>query len=129
VNIAFLLGRIVLGGYFLKAGINHFTGLSMLAGYTKAKGVPAPEVAVLGTGVLLMLGGASLVLGAWPVIGIGLLAVFLAGVTPMINNFWTLTDPAQRMGERINFEKNLALLGALLMLLMIPRPWWFSIGG
>jgi hypothetical protein len=28
-----------------------------------------------------------------------------------------------RMGERINFYKNLGLMGAILMLLAIPLPW------
>ena len=28
-----------------------------------------------------------------------------------------------RINQRVNFQKNLALLGAALMMLMIPRPW------
>jgi hypothetical protein len=33
----------------------------------------------------------------------------------------------QRMNQRVNFQKNLALLGAALMMLMIPRPWMVGI--
>jgi len=33
-----------------------------------------------------------------------------------------------KMGDRINFMKNMALIGALLMFLAIPMPWAYSIG-
>jgi hypothetical protein len=32
----------------------------------------------------------------------------------------------QQINQRVNFQKNLALMGAALMLLAIPRPWPFS---
>ncbi len=127
MDILFLIGRIIFGGYFLNAGIHHFTDLSNMSGYAKAKGTPAPAVAVGGTGLILILGGASLLLGYQPVVGIVLLAIFLLGVSFQIHAFWKVADPQQKMGEMINFMKNLALLGALLMFLAIPRPWPFSL--
>ena len=39
----FVLGRILYGGYFVKAGLNHFQSLAMLSGYAGMKGVPAPK--------------------------------------------------------------------------------------
>lgn len=71
-------------------GINHFRNLEMLAGYARSKSTPAPEVAVAGTGVLLLLGGLSTVLGAYPVIGVILLVIFLLGVSIKIHNFWAV---------------------------------------
>jgi uncharacterized membrane protein YphA (DoxX/SURF4 family) len=62
VDIAFLIGRIIAGGYFIMGGFNHFNNLEMMTGYAKSKGTPAPTVAVTGTGVLLLLGGVSLLL-------------------------------------------------------------------
>lgn len=41
---------------------------------------------------------------------------------------WKVADPQQRMGEQVNFSKNIALLGSLLMFLAIPRPWPMSLG-
>jgi len=32
------------------------------------------------------------------------------------------------MGEMINFPKNIAILGLLLMTLAVPRPWPMSLG-
>ncbi len=127
IPIALLIGRIIAGGYFLLGAFNHFANLKTMAGYAKSKGTPAAEIAVGGTGVLLLLGGASLVLGFHPSIGAILLIVFLLGVSFKMHNFWAFKDPGARMMERINFTKNMALIGFVLMTLAIPRPWPFSI--
>jgi hypothetical protein len=34
----------------------------------------------------------------------------------MMHAFWKVTDPMHKMSETINFTKNLALIGALLMM-------------
>lgn len=128
-NILFLIGRIIVGGYFLMAAFNHFTNTGMMAGYAQSKGTPAPKLAVMGTGVLLLLGGASFLLGYHPTIGTILLVIFLLGVTLKIHNFWTISDPMARMNEQVHFGKNVAMIGFLLMTLMIYRPWPMSLGG
>jgi putative oxidoreductase len=123
----FLLGRILLGGYFLMNAYNHFKNVESLTGYAQSKGVGQPKMAVLGTGVLLLVGGAGIVLGifvAWAVLA---LVIFLAGVTFKMHQYWKITDPMQKMAEQVNFMKNLALLGAVIMLLAIPTPWVASL--
>jgi putative oxidoreductase len=87
-----------------------------------AGAVPAPEIAVLGSGLLLLVAGATIVLGLSPKVGIACAALFLVGVTPMMHNFWAV-PPEQQMGEKVNFTKNFALLGSTLMLVAIPEPW------
>jgi putative oxidoreductase len=128
INIAFLIGRIIAGGFFLTSGINHFAKLSMMAGYAKSKGTPASEIAVGGTGALLILGGASLLVGYHPTIGATLLVICLLGFSYRIHNYWAIQDPQAKQVEQVNFMKNMALLGLLLMTLMIPRPWPISLG-
>ena len=128
-NILFLIGRIIVGGYFLMAAFNHFTNTGMMAGYAQSKGTPAPKLAVMGTGVLLLLGGASFLLGYHPTIGTMLLVIFLLGVTFRIHAFWLVSDPMARMNEQVHFGKNIAMIGFLLMTLMIYRPWPLSLGG
>jgi putative oxidoreductase len=127
-NLAFLVGRILIGGFFLISGFNHFARIKMMAGYAKMKGTPAPELAVGGSGLLLLLGGASLLLGFYPTIGVILLVIFLVPASFMIHNFWAIQDPQAKMGEMVNFEKNLAILGLLLMTLLIAQPWPLSLG-
>ena len=128
-NILFLIGRIIVAGFFLMNAVNHFTKSGMMAGYAQSKGTPAAKAAVLGTGVLLLLGGLSFLLGYHPTIGTGLLILFLLGVSFKIHAFWKITDPMARMNEQVNFGKNIAMIGFLLMTLMIYRPWPFSLGG
>jgi uncharacterized membrane protein YphA (DoxX/SURF4 family) len=126
-NIAFLIGRLIVGCFFLMNGFNHFAQLNMLTGYAKSKGIPAPKLAVGGSGVLLFLGGLSLLLGYHPTIGAALLVIFLLSVSFGIHNFWTIQDQQAKMGEMTHFLKNMAILGLLLMTLAIPRPWLMSL--
>ncbi len=124
--LLFVIGRVLLGGYFLQNGYNHFKNVSSMAGYAGSKGVPAPKVAVWFSGLLLIIGGASIILGAFTKIGIYSLVLFLIPVSFQMHAFWKETDPMQKMNQRVQFMKNLALLGALLMLLSFPTPWMNS---
>jgi len=128
MNVAFLIGRIIFGGYWLMASFNHFKNLNYMSEYAKAKGAPSPKLAVAGTGVILLLGGLSMLLGVYPVVGIILLIVFLLGVSFQMHAYWKVDDAQAKQGEMINFTKNMALVGALLMLLLLPHPWPVSLG-
>jgi hypothetical protein len=46
----------------------------------------------------------------------------------MIHSFWKLSDPQARMNDMVQFQKNIAILGLLLMSLLIPQPWPMSLG-
>ena len=126
-SITFILGRILLGGFFINSGINHFKGITMMSGYAQMKGVPMPKASVAFSGVLLLIGGLSILLGVYPTVGVVSLALFLIPVTYMMHAFWKVQDPMAKMGEMVNFMKNLALLGAALTLLAIPQPWAVSL--
>ena len=128
MTTAFLIGRIIFAGYWLMAGFNHFTHLEPMAGHAKAKGVPAHKLAVAGSGVTLVLGGLSMLLGVYPNVGIVLLIIFLLGASFAMHDFWNAKDPQAKQADLINFTKNMALVGALLMLLLLPRPWPMSLG-
>lgn len=122
-----LIGRIVFGGYFIYSGVGHFTKFGIMTQYVRMKGVPLPATALGITGLMLLIGGLSIVFGIYPFVGIVLLAAFLVPVSLMMHNFWKLEDPQLRMADKINFTKNMALLGAVLMLLAIPSPWPLSL--
>ena|SRR6516164_3782524 len=126
-SVGFLIGRVIIGSFFLMNGFNHFAQLNTMTAYVKTKGIPAPALAVGGSGVFLFLGGLSLLLGYHPALGAGLLVIFLLAASFSIHNFWTVQDQRAKMGEMINFLKNMAILGLLLMTLAIPRPWPMSL--
>ena len=119
----FFLGRILLGGYFIRSGIGHFQHLEGLTGYAQSKGVPMAKASVWVTGLMMLAGGLGILLGIYVQFSILLLVLFLLGTLVKMHRYWEASDPASRMNEDINFYKNLALIGSLLMLLAIPLPW------
>ena len=125
--VLLLIGRIIFGGYFIYSGYNHMANIQTMSGYAKFKGVPAPRLAVGGTGVMLVLGGASVLLGVVPVVGLLLLILFLVPTSLMMHDYWTIEDPDQRMGERVNFLKNVGLAGAALALMYGAAAWPLSL--
>jgi uncharacterized membrane protein YphA (DoxX/SURF4 family) len=78
----FLLGRIIFGGFFIYNGIHHLTNRKQISQYAAAKKVPMPEVAVTSTGVVLIVGGTSILLGIQPKVGAAAILGFLLGVSP-----------------------------------------------
>jgi len=127
MGIVFLIGRILFGGFFIMNGVNHFLQMKNMAAYSKSKGIPLPQAAVLATGALLVLGGLGIVLGMYIRFAVACLVLFLIPTTFMMHQYWKIQDPMARMGDQIHFMKNMALLGAALMLLAISTPWVFSL--
>lgn len=126
-DIIFLIGRILFGGFFVINGINHFRHSAMLAGYAASKKVPMPKLAVYLTGLLILLGGLGVVFGVavdWALTFIG---IFLVGVSLQMHRYWTVSEPNQRSMERVQFQKNMALLGATLMMFSILVPWAYHL--
>jgi putative oxidoreductase len=122
-----LLGRLLFGGLFVWAAARHAMDASAVAAVAAAHSVPYPEVAVLVATLVLALGGASVLLGLMPRVGLGLIALFLIASTPIMHAFWTAADPAARSTELAMFMKNVALLGAAISMLAIPVSWPFSL--
>ena len=127
MKVPFLLGRLVFGGFFVYNGINHLKERKSLGQYAEAKKVPMAEAVVASTGVVLIAGGTSILLGVKPKLGTAAIAGFLAGVSPVMHNFWSVQEPGQRMNEMINFSKNMALLGSALALMGVDEPWPVSV--
>ena len=127
MDYTFLLGRILFGGFFVMSGVRHFRNLTAMAGYAASKKVPMPKFSVGFSGLLLLLGGLGVLLGVYVPYAMALLVIFLVPTTFIMHAYWADTDPGMKMGNRVNFYKNLALLGAVLMMYMIPTPWVFSL--
>ena len=108
-------GRVLVSVFFLMSAYNHLVNTAMLAGYAQSKGVPMAAISTRVTG-LMMLAGALLVLTGWhATYGAALLILFLVPTAFMMHNFWAVADPMAKMGERINFWKNITIAGALLL--------------
>ncbi|WP_320668584.1 DoxX family protein [Patulibacter defluvii] len=116
MDIVFLVGRVLLAAIFLLSAIGHFTQADGMAQYAQSKGVPAAKAGVVGSGVIALLAAISLIFGIWTDLGALLLVVFLIPVSVMMHAFWKVDEPQAKQGEQINFNKNLALVGAALIL-------------
>jgi uncharacterized membrane protein YphA (DoxX/SURF4 family) len=127
-----LIGRLVFSFSFIYSGFNHLTKLSMYSQYAGASGVPAPTVAVAVTGLMLLGGGLSILLGVQPRLGALLLIVFLVPTSFMMHRFWGLNDPMMAANQAANFWKNIALAGAATMIYglatLYPMRWPYSLG-
>ena len=126
-EILFLIGRLLFGGLFVYNGVNHFKNYAAIRGYCAYKRVPMPGASATISGVWLLVAGSSVIVGFRPEIALVLIILFLLGVTPVMHDFWNVSDANQRVGEMINFTKNAALMGAALMMLSLPRPWAYSL--
>ena len=127
MDTAFLIGRILFGGYFIISGLNHFMKAAPLSDYARSKNVSSPKVAIFITCVMMLLGGLGILLGTFIAASVILLVVFLVVVAFVIHDFWDVKDEQMRMMEKINFMKNIALAGAALTMLAIPEPWYASL--
>ena len=123
-----LIGRILFGGYFLMMGMNHFVKFEMMKGYAKSKGVPAAGLGTVVTGLMLVLGGLSVLLGAYMQIGLWLLIIFLIPTAFKMHAFWKEQDPQAKMMEMMNFMRNFALAGAAAMMFALSQPMMWSLG-
>ncbi len=115
--ILFWIGRVIFGAYFLLNGVNHFLHLTEMAEFTETKKVPFPKIAVALSGILLIIGGLGILAGTFLQFTVLALVLFLLPTTIIMHNFWSIEDPKQRSMEITQFTKNLALLGAVLLLL------------
>ncbi|WP_309085232.1 DoxX family protein [Chelativorans sp.] len=113
----FVLGRFLLGGAFVYAGLRNLTNIplsSILAG----RGVPLPRFALLLGIALQVVCGVLVVIGSWAVIGAAGLILFLVLATYLFHNFWDHHgyDRVSRINGVIS---NTALAGAFLLVIAV----------
>ena len=116
MNIVMIIGRVLFALIFLASGLNHFTKTQAMTGYAQFKKVPAAKASVLLSGLLLLLGGLSVVLGVYADLGALVLAVLLLAMALKMHDFWTQSDPQAKQTETIAFFKNVSMAGAALFL-------------
>lgn len=120
-----LLARLLIAVIFLISAVgNKIPQFHQTAEYMASEGVPNPKFALFGAIGLLLIGGLSVIAGAWTRFGSLFLFVFLAAATFYFHDFWTMTDPGARQLQAIQFMKNLAIGGGLLALMAFGGgPW------
>jgi putative oxidoreductase len=111
-----LIGRILIAAIFISSGIAKMTDPAGTIGYMKSAGIPSADVLVWVAAAAELLGGLAILFGFLTrVAAIGLL-VFLAIATVTMHAFWNFTGAEHQM-QLVNFMKNLAIGGGLVMLI------------
>jgi len=109
------IGRLLIVGLYLPAGISKVTGFAGTAGYFGSLGIPFPTAALVGTIVLEIVGAIAILVGFQTRLAALALAIFTVAATFLGHAFWTF--PAdQAFVQQLMFMKNVAVVGGLLVL-------------
>ena len=114
VRFMTVAGRVLLTLIFLFAAAGRVLDFAGTARDMASRGLPFPQV-LLAAAIAMEIGGALLVLAGFHArLGALLLILFLVPTTFVFHNFWASQGP-QRIADLLQFLKNLAILGGLLL--------------
>ena len=115
INVAALVGRILLALIFVIAGFGKISGFEGTVGYMASKGLPMPQVLLVLT-ILLELGGGLLLIIGWKVRWVTLaFFLWLIPTTLIFHKFWGI-EAAQVQDQMNHFLKNVSIMGGMLLL-------------
>ena len=118
-----LVGRLILAWFFLSQAIFYAGQWDATVQLMALKGIPVAPVLLTLSLIVIFLGGLSLVLGFQTRHGAVLLFGFTIVVSVAMHNFWMVQDRLVRTEEYDLFARNMAIAGALLLLVgMGPGP-------
>ncbi|HEY2441950.1 MAG TPA: DoxX family protein [Streptosporangiaceae bacterium] len=131
MNMLHAVARIALAWVFVRAGFDVFRDPSRAAATagpllstlrSQAPGpVPDDVTLVRANAAAQVAGGVALAVGVAPRLAAAVLIGSLVPTTYAGHPYWTLEDPAQRTGQRNHFNKNLGLLGGLILVVLSGR--------
>ena len=110
------IGRALYGGVLAYMAVDGFKNNEKRVEVAAEKGVPMPDLLVPFVTGMLFVANLGIVFWKLPRAAAGALVVFFLGTTPAIHDFWTMEGKA-RHDNKINFLKNLALLGGAITVL------------
>ncbi len=110
------IGRLLFSAIFIFSGVNHFIHVNQMVGAVQSAGIPAPRLAILGSGAIILVGGICVLLGIFARLSAVLLALFLLATAFTIHRFWGIADPQMAQDQMGHFMKNIAMAGGALIL-------------
>ena len=131
-GISVMVGRALLGLYFLLPGIQKFTASERMVAYMQSHEVPYAPYLLWFAGAVSIIGGLMLITGRHVKLVAYGFVVYVLMVNFMLHDFWTMTG--DNVGhETQNFVKNLAIAAGLLALAghatsrrISTENWWHS---
>ena len=111
------LAHILLSAIFIAGGADAFLKPGHRVDKVAGAGWPQPKQAVELNGLAMVVGGTMMGLGLAPKLAATLLLLCLMPTTVVGHAFWKEESEAARKGQITQFNKNLGLLGGLLLVL------------
>jgi putative oxidoreductase len=112
IPLAPLAGRILLSTIFVISGMMKFAAWQATADYMASKGMPLIPLLLPAAGILEIIGGAMVFIGAggrWAALA---LFLYLIPTTLTFHNFWAY-EGMEQQNQMFHFLKNLAVMGGL----------------
>jgi putative oxidoreductase len=93
--------------------------MEAMVSYAMLRGLPAPKASVILSGLVIVIGALSVLVGFRGKIGAWLVAAFLVGSAFSMHQYWNVPDVMLAQEQMANFFKNLIMAGAALMITQI----------
>jgi putative oxidoreductase len=114
-NTCLLLGRFLMGAYFVLPGLQKIFQYEVMTNYMLAQNVPATAILLPITILLQITLGLAIIVGFKGQISAFILAGLTLVISIYMHNFWAMEEGVQRVHEMQNFIKNMAIMSGLLM--------------
>jgi putative oxidoreductase len=116
-----LAARILFVPVFLSSGLfGHLgPGRQMLTQFSAARKIPSPAFLVPFSGLWIVVGSLSVLLGIYGDVGALMLTLFTVATALLMHPFWKESDEQAKMQEQVQFTKDLALAGGALGLFIV----------
>jgi putative oxidoreductase len=115
------VGRVLLSMIFILSGAGKLMQFAGTANMMAGKGIPLAKLALIISLLIEVGGGLALLTGFKVRVVAPIMALWLVPVTLVFHNFWAYQGQ-EAMNQQINFLKNLAIMGGLLVAAYTDRP-------
>jgi putative oxidoreductase len=115
LNVLALLGRTLLGGFFVWNGLVKMFTPSATAAYMANGGLPESGTLAVLVGMFEFFAGLALAVGVRTRVTAFSLATFTLLASLLYHNYWSMAAD-QQVVQQLLFSKNMALVGALLLI-------------
>jgi putative oxidoreductase len=116
-----LAARILFVPVFLSSALfGHLgPGRQMLTQFAAARTIPSPAFFVPFSGLWIVVGSLSILLGIYGDVGALMLTLFTVATALLMHPFWKESDEQAKMQEQVQFTKDLGLAGGALSLFIV----------
>lgn len=116
-SLLFLIGRILLGAFFLWKAVERMQHWNEAGEALRRKKIPYVSHVLSLSMLFLVIGGLSIILGIYARGGALLLLIYMVAHMYKLHAFWSLGAGTERTLEKLMFMKDLAIVGGLFLIL------------